>query len=95
MPSSGPETAAALVELLQSDKAPLVRRAAALALGHLGDPVVRDALEASQANGHEDPLVRKAAGEALGRLRRPEPVQEMAVSDSSAEQPVEEEYHNE
>ena len=70
VPSSGPETAAALLDLLQSDDAPLVRRAAALALGHLGDPVARDALEASQADGREDPLVRKAAGEALGRLRR-------------------------
>ena len=95
VPSPGPETAAALLDLLQSDDAPLVRRAAALALGHLGDPAARDALEASQADDHEDPLVRKAAGEALGRLRRPEPVQETALSDSSAEQPVEEEYHNE
>ncbi len=93
--SPGPETAAALLELLQSDDASLVRRAAALALGQLGDPVVRDALEASQSDDHEDPLVRQAAGEALGRLRRPEPVPETAVVDSSPEQPVEAEYHNE
>ena len=95
VPSPGLETAVALLDLLQSDDSLLVRRAAALALGYLGDPVARDALEASQANGHEDPLVRRAAGEALGRLRRRQPVQEMALSDSSAEQPVEEEYHNE
>ena len=50
-PSPGPETAAALLDLLQSDDAPLVRRAATLALGHLGDPVARDVLEASQADG--------------------------------------------
>ena len=94
-PSSGPETAAALLDLLQSDDALLVRRAAALALGHLGDPVARDALEASQADSHEDRLVRKAAGEAVDRLRQLEPVQETAIADSGVEQPVEEEYHNE
>ena len=95
VPSPGPEAAAALLDLLQSDDAPLVRRAAALALGHLGDPAARDALEASQTDSYEDPLVRDAAGEALGRLRRLEPAQEAALPDNSVEQPVEEEYHSE
>ena len=90
VPYPDAEAAAVLLGLLQSDDDPLVRRAAALALGHLGDPAARDTLEASQADGREDPLVRKAAGEALGRLRRLEPVQVAALSDSRAEQPVEE-----
>ena len=90
VPYPDAEAAAVLLGLLQADDDPLVRRAAALALGHLGDPVARDVLEASQTDSHEDPLVRKAAGEALGRLRRLEPVQETALSDSSAEQPVKE-----
>lgn len=90
MPFPGAEAVAALLGLLQADDNLLVRRAAALALGHLGDPVAREGLEASQADSNEAPLVRKASGEALGRLRRLEPVQETALPDSDAEQSMEE-----
>lgn len=62
----------ALVEVVQSEPAPLVRRAAALALGHLGAPEARPVLEACQADPREEPLVREAAAVALTRLRPPE-----------------------
>jgi HEAT repeat protein len=88
-PALGAETLAALLALLQSDDAPLVRRAAALALGRIGDPSARDALEASQADAREDPLVRQAAGEALARLRQPKAASEEPVSDSAIETPAE------
>lgn len=72
----GSESAPALLALLESDPAPLVRRAAALALGRIGDPMAREALVACQANRGEAALVREAAAVALARLRALAPAQE-------------------
>lgn len=72
-PRPGPELQPVLADLLASDKDPMVRRAAALALGRLGDPGARQVLEARQSDPRENSLVRQAANEALGRLHEPPP----------------------
>ena len=72
-PAPGAESVPALLELLQADPAPMVRRAAALALGRIGDPAARDALEACQIDPRQRSLVREAAAVALTRLPAPAP----------------------
>lgn len=88
-PAPGAETVSVLVGLLQTDDAPLVRRAAALALGRIGDPEARDALEAAAGEPGADPVVRQAAEEALTRLHQPEPAIKTASAVESAETPAE------
>lgn len=58
--------------LLERDESWQVRRAAAVALGRLGDPAARDTLTACAQNDAEHPLVREAAEQALRRLPEPE-----------------------
>lgn len=57
-----------LLHLLASDADPMVRRAAALALGRLGEPSAADALAARIADEAEDWRVREAAVRAVSRL---------------------------
>lgn len=63
-----PDPAPRLLALLAGDPDPMVRRAAALALGKLGDPAARDALVACQDDSVEDWRVREAAALAVTRL---------------------------
>ena len=72
--SATPAIQEALLTLL-SDDAPLVRRAAALALGRWGDAEADTALVAQRDDDREDARVREAAAQALGRPRRTEPPQ--------------------
>lgn len=67
-PLPGAESVPVLIKLLKSDGDPLVRRAAALALGYYGDPAARPALEGRLKDRRESPLVRKTAEQALARL---------------------------
>jgi HEAT repeat protein len=67
-PLPGADSVPVLIKLLKSDGDPLVRRAAALALGHYGDPAAKAALEGRLKDRREDPLVRKTAEQALARL---------------------------
>jgi HEAT repeat protein len=67
-PLPGADSVPALIKLLGTDGDPLVRRAAALALGHYGDPAAKAALEGRLKDRREDPLVRKTAEQALARL---------------------------
>lgn len=69
----GLESVPALLGLLESDPAPMVRRAAALALGRIGDSSAREPLAARQADSREESMVRTAAAVALTRLRVPAP----------------------
>ncbi|HEY7954314.1 MAG TPA: HEAT repeat domain-containing protein [Polyangia bacterium] len=57
----------ALSTLLTGDSSPLVRKAAAWALGQIGDAGAATALQA--ATSDTDPLVRSVASAALGRLK--------------------------
>lgn len=57
-----------LLKLLGSDKSPMVRRAAALALGKWGDASSQAVLAAQRANPQEDWRVREAAAAALRRM---------------------------
>ena len=63
-----PDPAPRLLALLAGDPDLMVRRAAALALGKLGDPAARDALVACQDDPTEDRRVREAAALAVTRL---------------------------
>ncbi|MCO5243361.1 MAG: HEAT repeat domain-containing protein [Anaerolineae bacterium] len=74
-----------LLALLADDTDPMVRRAAALALGKLGDPDARDALLARRDNPVEDRRVREAAALAESRLPVPAPVAVEAVVQSPPE----------
>jgi HEAT repeat protein len=56
----------ALVNTLQNDTSAKVRKAAAWALGEIGSPVGRTALQQAALDG--DALVRSVANAALGRL---------------------------
>lgn len=67
-PLPGADSVPALARMLQSDGDPMVRRAAALALGHYGDVTVQAALEGRLKDRRENPLVRKTAEQALARL---------------------------
>jgi HEAT repeat protein len=67
-PLPGAESVPTLIKLLGTDGDPLVRRAAALALGHYGDPAAKAALQGRLKDRREDPLVRKTAEQALARL---------------------------
>ncbi len=58
---------AALIETVRADASARVRKAAAWALGEIGDPSARDALRAAAADG--DAQVRSVATAAAGRLR--------------------------
>jgi HEAT repeat protein len=79
-PAPGQESVPALLDLLEADLAAMVRRAAALALGRIGDPATREPLEARQDDPSENRLVREAATVALTRLRAvvPEPAMQNA-----------------
>jgi HEAT repeat protein len=57
-----------LAGLLDNDDSPMVRRAAALALGRFGDQTARAILLARRDDSSEDWRVRQAAGLALARL---------------------------
>jgi HEAT repeat protein len=57
---------ASLAPLVTGDSSPLVRKAAAWAIGEIGDPTGSAAL--TQAQNDADPLVRSVATAALGRL---------------------------
>ncbi len=63
-----PDPAPRLLALLAGDPDPMVRRAAALALGKLGDPAAREALVACQDDPVEDWRVRESAALAVIRL---------------------------
>lgn len=71
--SPAPAIQAALLTLLAGDAAPMVRRAAALALGRWGDAGAAAALSAARDDDREDGRVRAAAALALDRPRRPAP----------------------
>jgi HEAT repeat protein len=84
--SSAPAIQATLLTLLASDDSPMVRRAAALALGRWGDASVDSALAERHDDEAEDGRVREAAALALGRPRRTAPVAEPAKSASNVEE---------
>jgi HEAT repeat protein len=65
-----PEALAPLVRLLETDKHGRVRRAAAKALGYLGNPEAIPALE--RATQDQDPAIKEKAIDALRRLRHEE-----------------------
>ena len=65
---SAPNVQVTLVKLLSSDKAPMVRRAAALALGKWGNQEAESLLIAHRDDEREDWRVREAAGVALAAM---------------------------
>jgi len=64
---AAPHVQVTLLKLLNSDKNPMVRRAAALGLGKWGDAEVEKALTAHRDDAREDWRVREAAAAALTR----------------------------
>jgi HEAT repeat protein len=62
------EASAQLLSLLEADPDPLVRRAAAVVLGHLDDPSSRDVLAEVIQDPNTHPLVREAAEQAYQSL---------------------------
>lgn len=68
-----PDPAPRLLQMLAGDPDPMARRAAALALGKLGDARARPALLARQADPDEDWRVRETAALAVTRLREEPP----------------------
>lgn len=62
------EATPALLLLLQRGRDPLVRRAAAIALGHSADPSVRKALLRALSRPGEERIVLEAIDQALARL---------------------------
>lgn len=79
-----PEAQPQLLQLLESDPDPLVRRAAAVALGRQADRAAVDVLAARAADGTESRLVREAASRALDRLSQAELTAEPANDESLA-----------
>ena len=77
---------AALLNLLGSDDAPMVRRAAVLALARWGDTATDAALAARQEDEREDSRVRAAAELALRQLRSNAPAPEPPGTASSVEE---------
>ncbi len=84
--SPAPAIQATLLTLLAGDDAPMVRRAAALALGRWGDAGAAAALSAARDDDREDARVRAAAALALDRPRRPAPAPQPDEVDSAGGQ---------
>ncbi len=84
--SPAPAIQARLLDLLATDDAPMVRRAAALALAHWGDTSVDSALAARRDDESEDRRVREAAALALSRPRRAVPAPDLTVAVGSVEE---------
>jgi len=87
--SPAPAIQAALLTRLTGDDTPMVRRAAALALGRWGDASVDSALAARQDQEAEDRRVREAAALALRRPRRQTPALHPIQVDSAGGEPKE------
>lgn len=87
--SPAPAIQATLLTLLASDHAPMVRRAAALALGRWGDGGAATALTTARDDDREDARVRDAAALALGRPRRPAPSPQPGAVDGVGGEPQE------
>ncbi|HSN75743.1 MAG TPA: HEAT repeat domain-containing protein [Anaerolineae bacterium] len=85
--SAAPAIQAALLSLLASDDAPMVRRAAALALARWGDTDADTALVAHHDDEREDSRVRAAAALALRQARRTAPAPESPGTARSVEEP--------
>jgi HEAT repeat protein len=85
--SPAPAIQAVLLELLSSDDAVMVRRAAALALARWGDASVDSALAARRDDEAEDTRVRQAA--ALDRPRRYAPAPRPSEGASAGGEPKE------